>query len=117
MANKKILLCLCSNARTLDEGAVGAMRQALSAREGVTIVDDLCVQAADRSLLPAVDIVLACNPRALQWLARFAGTPLADSTTILDLASPENLPEALQACDLKASNPAADATAPAAAQG
>ncbi|MCE5328666.1 MAG: ferredoxin family protein [Planctomycetaceae bacterium] len=118
MANKKILLCLCSNAHSLDERALSTMRQALTGGEGVAIVDDLCLQAADRKPLPAVDVLLACSDRALRWLARFAGTPLAENTTTIDLASPESLPAALQACEVQATDPASatDETLPAAPQ-
>ncbi|MCE5277700.1 MAG: ferredoxin family protein [Planctomycetaceae bacterium] len=117
MPTKKILLCLCSNARTLDPGSVAAMHQALAGRDGVTVVDDLCVLAANRRPLPAADIVLACSARAVRWLADFAGEALAEGTRLIDLSIPANLPEALQACNAAPGGPAPVAAPPAMVQG
>lgn len=76
-----IVLCRCIHRAFYPPGALDAVQHGLtSAGHRVTLVDDLCAWAADRDprLKSAVSdggpvTVVACYPRAVQWLLQWAG--------------------------------------------
>jgi NAD-dependent dihydropyrimidine dehydrogenase PreA subunit len=83
-----ILFCHCAHANVVDAGVKRAVRGALSASGArVRDVPDLCGLAAKRDpLLKTLAAgeplkIVACYPRAVQWLFAAAGTPLDDSRT------------------------------------
>jgi NAD-dependent dihydropyrimidine dehydrogenase PreA subunit len=86
----RILLCRCSQAYKVDQGAANTLMDALSKSGAlVTVADDLCGLAATGDPLLAEiaaaprSAVIACHTRAIKWLFVAAGHPLDESKTTL----------------------------------
>ncbi|MDP6636210.1 MAG: ferredoxin family protein [Phycisphaerae bacterium] len=86
----RILLCRCSQAHKVDQGASDQILRSLSKCESlVTVADDLCgLAAAGDPLLAEIaaaprSAVIACHTRAIRWLFAAAGHPLDESRTSL----------------------------------
>ena len=86
----RILLCRCSQANKVDQGAANEILDSLSKSNAlVTVADDLCgLAAAGDPLLAEIaaaprSAVIACRTRAIRWLFVAAGHPLDESKTDL----------------------------------
>lgn len=96
-----ILLCRCANADVLPVSTLEPVRRWLAeSGRAVAAVDDLCGLAArgDERLKALTAggslVVIACHPRAVQWLLHRAGVELPpDRLTVLDMRtqSPEEI--------------------------
>lgn len=79
---RTIIFCRCANAGVVPAETRAAVAAALAGRAGVTVVDDLCGCLASRDQRAAewaaADrlAVVACHPRAVRWMFRWAGAPL-----------------------------------------
>jgi NAD-dependent dihydropyrimidine dehydrogenase PreA subunit len=87
-----ILYCNCSYSGIIPDETKRAVLDMLSASgRPFAVVPDLCELAARRDpfLKQAADsqnsAIIACFPRAVRWLFHAAGSPLPDSTTILNM--------------------------------
>ena len=86
----RILLCRCSQANKVDQGAVNEILDSLSKSSTLmTVADDLCgLAAAGDPLLAEIaaaprSAVIACHRRATRWLFAAAGHPLDEARCIL----------------------------------
>ena len=107
MSVPTLLICRCQNARMLPSTAVESVVRALKS-DGIEfeMVDDLCRMAAEKDprlmrYQSSTDVtVVACFPRAIQWLLAAAELPaLSKTASVLNLrtAKPE---EIIQRLDL-----------------
>jgi NAD-dependent dihydropyrimidine dehydrogenase PreA subunit len=91
MGPVEIIVCQCGFADAVPQEVKTAVKDGLSARRGVWAVMDLCGLAArkDPRLLEAAAnprlAVIACHPRAVRWLLRWAGVETADAIRFWNL--------------------------------
>ncbi len=91
MGRIEVLVCECAISHTIPQTVLDAVKEGLSARRGVWVVADLCGLAArrDPALLDATSntplTIVACYPRAVRWLLRWAGVETVETTKIWNM--------------------------------
>ncbi len=96
-----ILYCRCAKAEVVPGETRRALDQALAGRADALVVDDFCAIAERRDprLLELVAgerlIVVACHPRALRGLFRWAGAPLDETKVVFLDMRKQSAPEIL----------------------
>ena len=96
-----ILYCRCANANVIPDETRRAVSAALAGRTDATTVNDFCAVAARRDprlaewVASGRLIVVACHPRAVRGLFRWAGTPLDETKVVFLDMRRQDAPEIL----------------------